>query len=172
MSKTGMKLSMINLKKGQMHLILEDKPRLAAAIFMRYVRKSQEAICISRFSPEILKRDYGVSGVKTLWLTSNVGIDHISPTSLGNLTSMLVNYIHATKEPVILFHGIEYLTIHNEFTMVIRMISYIDDIVMKENAILILSADPNAFTKKEFSLIKHEAHVIIDGNAIQLENKN
>ena len=152
------------LEDGKTYLILEKKPAKAAGLFMDYVSRGYKGLCISRIHPNILKKDYGVGGVRTLWLTSSACIDCIAPTALGHLTNAIVKYVTNREKIIVMLHGIEYLSIHNEFVRVVRMITYINDTIMRNGGIFLLSMDPEAFSMKELGLIKHEAHVILPMN--------
>jgi hypothetical protein len=107
-----------------------------------------------RDRPEVLE---GLSNTKVVWVTDIIGKDRIKPHNLTILTDSIIRFIEEKENAIILIDCIEYLLLYNDFINILRNIELINSYVMEHNAILIIIIDNNAYTKKEYSLLRRYA---------------
>jgi len=107
-----------------------------------------------RDKPEILE---DLSNTKVVWVTDIIGKDRIKPHNLTILTDSIIRFIEEKKNAIILIDCIEYLLLYNDFINILRNVELINSYVMEHNAILIIIIDNNAYTKKEYSLLRRYA---------------
>ncbi len=98
-----------------------------------------------------------IRGAKVVWVTDIVGKDRIKPHNLTILTDSIIRFIEENENAIVLVDCVEYLLLYNDFINVLRNIELINSYVMEKNAILIIITDNNAYTNKEYSLLRRYA---------------
>ncbi|EDY35074.1 hypothetical protein ABOONEI_2616 [Aciduliprofundum boonei T469] len=98
-----------------------------------------------------------LSNAKIVWITDIVGKDRIKPHNLTILTDSIIRFIEENEHTFIVVDCIEYLLLYNDFINVLRNIELINSYVMEHNAILIIITDNEAYTTKEYSLLRRYA---------------
>lgn len=148
------------MKKGLMYLVVEKKPRVSYGCFTELLENGVPGLCISRQHPKSIKVKYPVSITHVLWLTTAMGENYVNPSNIGILTNFTVNFIQSnTGNSAVLLDGIEYLSVYNDFTSVLKTIYYLNEVTMKYGAILIVPVSPQAFADKNLALLEREGHV-------------
>ncbi len=94
---------------------------------------------------------------KIVWVTDLVGKDRIKPHNLTILTDSIIRFIEENDNAVVLIDCVEYLLLYNDFINVLRNIELINSYVMDRGAMLIIITDNNAYTSKEYSLLRRYA---------------
>jgi len=94
---------------------------------------------------------------KIVWVTDIVGKDRIKPHNLTILTDSIIRFIEENENTFIVVDCIEYLLLYNDFINVLRNIELINSYVMEHNSILIIITDNEAYTTKEYSLLRRYA---------------
>ncbi len=153
------------MEKGRVYLVKEKKPEKTFEYFQKIIKMDFEGLCISRRHPESLKQKYEMDGTTILWLTTAMGEDYINPTNLGILTNFTVNFME--KNPsncVIMMDGIEYLSIYNDFMNVLKSIYFLNEVAMKNEAIVLISITPGAFIDKNLALLERDIEVMEPGS--------
>ena len=89
-----------------------------------------------------------------------MGVNYVNPTNIGILTNFTVNFMQNNLDnSAVLIDGIEYLSIYNDFNSVLKSVYYINEVAMKNGAIVIIPVAPQAFVDKNLALLEREAEV-------------
>jgi len=148
------------MKKGHMYLVMEKKPKMSYGCFSDLLKKGVTGLCISRQHPKSIRVKYPIANTHILWLTTAMGDNYVNPTNIGILTNFTVNFIKSNIENcAVLIDGIEYLTVYNDFNIVLKSIYYINEVAMKNGAIVIIPVAPQAFVDKDLARLEREAEV-------------
>ena len=102
-----------------------------------------------------------------LWLTTAMGENYINPTNIGILTNFTVNFMESNLDNcAVLIDGIEYLSVYNEFNSVLKSLYFINEVAMKNGAIVIIPVVPQAFgeNKPVDIYVTGESAFILDFN--------
>ncbi len=143
-----------------MYLVMEKRPQKSYDCFTDLLKKGMSGLCISRQHPKAIRVKYPFEDTHILWLTTTMGDNYINPSNIGILTNFTVNFIKSNIDnSTVLIDGIEYLSIYNDFNSVLKSVYYINEVAMKNGAIVIIPLTPQAFVDKNLALLEREAHV-------------
>ncbi len=104
-----------------------------------------------RESPRILEEN---ENLKVVWITDIVGKNRIKPHNLTILTDNIIKFIEEEKKRIVVIDCLEYLLLYNDFVNVVRNVELINSYAMEYDSLVILIIDNNAYTTKEYSLLK------------------
>ena len=163
------------LKKGQMHLLLEERPSTAYSVLRRFLRPkdheipfeddlgqnknvSSHALVITRKFPPDLAKDQDLAQIPIYWLTTNLRQDQrtISPSAIPRLNLLVTEFILQNLDSLIVIDCLEYLITQNSFEVVLRLIQAWNDKIVDTKARILLSVDPLTLTIQQLHLIKKE----------------
>lgn len=94
---------------------------------------------------------------KKIWVTDIVGRDRIKPHNLTILTDSIIRFLEETAGRIVIIDCIEYLLLYNDFINIMRNIELLNSYAMERNSIIIIIIDKNAYTTKEYSLLRRYA---------------
>ncbi len=100
---------------------------------------------------------YKLPNSRIVWVTDIVGKDRIKPHNLTILTDSIIRFIEDKKSAIVVMDCVEYLLLYNDFINILRNLELINSYVMEFGAILIIIVDNNAYTLKEYSLLRRYA---------------
>jgi hypothetical protein len=163
-----------SLRKGQIFLLLEERPSTAYSVLRRFLRpKDQEippedsmvqngkatyALVITRKFPPDLAKDQDLPQVPIYWLTTNLrqDIPTISPSAIPRLNLLVNEFILKNLNSLIVVDCLEYLITQNSFEVILRLIQAWNDKIVDTKARVLLSVDPLTLTIQQLHLIKKE----------------
>ena len=79
--------------------------------------------------------------------------------NLGSLTNIISRFVESEVKTVIMLDGMEYLLVNNDFARLLKFIEYINELVMQNKALLIISIDKRALDEREMALLERNAEV-------------
>ncbi len=132
---------------------IKDEEKLYS-VLPQMIRDDIHLFVAVREKSEVLE---GMKNTKIIWVTDIIGKDRIKPHNLTILTDSIIRFIEEKKNAIVLIDCIEYLLLYNDFINILRNVELINSYVMEHNAILIIIIDNNAYTKKEYSLLRRYA---------------
>jgi len=112
-----------------------------------------QGLCFTMRSPMEMRLKYALQTTPIFWI-SNHGSENISPTDLEVIADIINRFLKQSKNPVILLDGVEHLLFINGSSAVLRFLRDIDELIILNNAILILPINPSAVGDKEMALIE------------------
>lgn len=145
---------------GTTYLIEEEKPIKGFAYLLELKKNENPILCISKQLPEIVRRKYEIDDAIIVWLSTKLGREHIDPRNLGKLTAMIHQFVEDHEGSIVFLDGLESLMINNNFMEAARFLEVINESVMLHSSLLIVSINPNAFDKRELSLLERHVEVI------------
>lgn len=107
-------------------------------------------LCISRSHPKDLA-GFGLDAADTVWLSRQPaeGVRTASPTDLVGITSAIHRHLEGGSA-VVAVEGLEYLVSQNGFPAVLRFVQAIHEKVLVQDAVLLMSANPDAFKEADY----------------------
>lgn len=147
-------------KPGRTYLMKGKKVEKAYQHFADLVNRNHKGLQITRQHPDHIDTSILKVRPRIIWLSTTLGTDYVDPQNLGNLTSIIHEFVEHNEETTIFIDGLEYLMINNDFSRVIKFLEYVNEIVMKEGSILFLAIDERAFDEKELALLERNVEVM------------
>jgi hypothetical protein len=134
----------------------------AMHIFADLVTHGKLGLCVTRKFPPLLREEYNIVRTPMIWLTQESGYPNsISPTDLVDLSHMIKDFIMKAGDTIVLFEGVEYLVLHNNFNNVLMLIQGLDDVVVQNKSRLIVAVDPTTLTEQQLHLLERELEEFI-----------
>ncbi|HEY4700003.1 MAG TPA: DUF835 domain-containing protein, partial [Nitrososphaerales archaeon] len=99
-----------DLVQGASYLVIGPDQKYSFDIFSSLVLNGQMGLCITRLSPSYIGETYGLKSTPILWLTEEKGKDVIAPNDPNGLWLTVKAFTRLTDNPVLILHGIEYIS--------------------------------------------------------------
>ena len=147
------------LEDGRTYIVKERKPQRALERFTRLVSEGYRGLYITRQHPDHVSRSR-IENVRLIWLSTTLGANYMDPHNLASLTALVKDYLQPGPRVVILLDGLEYLMINNDFARILKFVELLNEMVMEQGAILLLSVDDRAFEEKELAHLERSAELI------------
>jgi two-component system cell cycle response regulator len=154
------------LERGHTYLVEEGRPKLSLDLFSHEVQEEMPCLLVSHMVPEVLlsnldeKSQRLMGSVPSIWLSSQLGENCISPTDIGILVDKIVRFIEGNQQSVVLMDGLEYLMVNNDFQKVMKAVSRVNETVMQCDSIMIVPIEPRAFESNELALLERDMEMI------------
>jgi len=110
-----------------------------------------EIFVVLRENPIFLEEN---KNVKVIWVTDIVGKNRIKPHNLTIITDNIIKFLERGDKKVVVLDCIEYLLLYNDFINIMRNLELINSYAMEHNSLVIIIVDNEAYTTKEYSLLK------------------
>ncbi|MFQ6089449.1 MAG: DUF835 domain-containing protein [Candidatus Methanofastidiosia archaeon] len=143
-----------NLERGVCYLLKDESPRRLFEIFS-HLSEFYKTLLISRVYPEKLEREFEFHS-KMCWLSNVENGESIDPNQLDKLGWIILDFMQKNQNSLILLDGIEYLISENDFLSVLKMIHYLRDYAVLNNAILFIPISPKTLKERELKLLERE----------------
>ena len=163
------------LRKGQIFLLLEERPSTAYSVMRSFLRpkdldipleeglvrdgkKTSRGLVITRKFPPDLAKDQDLPQIPIYWLTTNLRQDQrtLSPSAIPRLNLLVTEFVQQNLDSIIVVDCIEYLITQNSFEVILRLIQAWNDKIVDTKARIVLSVDPLTLTMQQLHLIKKE----------------
>jgi len=142
------------LEEGRSYLAHDAKTSIEA--FTNLVRNGREGLLITRTFPDDARKESGLETTPIRWLAESKRQDAVSPTDLLGLSITVKDFLQKAKKPVVMLHGIEYLTTINGFQPILRLIQGVSDANAESRGIVLLPVLPKSLDEKEEALLASE----------------
>jgi archaellum biogenesis ATPase FlaH len=152
-------LAQLELKPGTLYIFQDKKADRALGLYNLMKSKVNEVLVVTRLHPDRVNEDFNIPASSVFWLSNSAGPRNINPQNIGILTDTLIRTYEKGGTAVI-FEGIEYLMLQNDFSKVLKLMSYLYESVAVNHGILIITLDPEAFNTKEFALLTKDAELV------------
>ncbi len=129
-------------------------------IFKNYLGAGSPGLVITRTLPNSIKTKYNIDNSPIIWLSRSKKGNTITPTNLGKIVDEIKEFTNKNRAAIIIFDGLEYLTVHNEFERVLKFIYSVRDVVAVHDARLIFTLNPKTLAKNNIALISKEIKVL------------
>lgn len=148
------------VKPGNAYMMLEKKPVKCFRLFSEFVVCGVPGLCITRYHPDELKKDFDSKSTKTYWLTLSTGDSCISPTNIEKLFKTISDFTWEYKGSIVLLDGIEYLVVHNDFPRILKFVHHLRDAIVLNKARLVMPVDGDALDKQNLELLMRELNIL------------
>jgi hypothetical protein len=138
------------------HSYLSQDPKAAFQAFSEQVRSGREGFLITRIFPTDVRKDYLIQTTPIRWLAESKGQDVIPPGDLLGLSLTIKDFMEKASKPVVMLHGIEYLTSYDGFSPVLKLIQGLSEANATRRGILILPVLPDSLNKQDEVLLSSE----------------
>ena len=148
------------LLKGNSYLIPDKTKKSALELFINLTVSNHKGLCITRGNPEIAKSMFPSTDIKIVLLSKDKvdGFENIS--DFDEVTSVIKDFSKKNKDSVILLDRVDYLLTRFSFERFIEALYQINDIVSKNNSILLLHLNPSIVDTKQFAIIGDELQLL------------
>ncbi len=152
----------VELVEGSSYLVEESNRDYSHAVFGMLVQKGMPGIAITRSNPKVLRGSMEGGNAKILWLTDHEakGDETVTP-SLEKIMVVIEEFLAKAEESAILLDDLQYLISSNNFEGAVRFIRSLVDKVSEQQAIFLLSVDPNSLSNQERSIVERELNVLV-----------
>ena len=151
------------LMMGGTYLVLEHSETdegQGFRIFRDILRTGSPGLLITRTYPDKILKKFNLGSIPVLWLSRSKKQNSISPTNLGAIVEEVKDFASRYNESIIMFDGLEYLTVHNEFDRVIKFVHSIEDEIAVKKSKLIITLNPKTLPNKKVALLSKEMKVL------------
>jgi hypothetical protein len=176
----GSKLNLdkLEIRKGAVHLILEERPTMAYQVFRKVLapvddRGSEDSkgqfngLVMTRQFPPDIKEEMGLEDTHVFWLTTNIstGEKTISPSAITRMNYLMSEFIQSPGQGIAILDCVEYLITQNSFDTVLRMLQAWNDRIVGTKKIILLTIDPLTLSIQQLHLIKRETMDLLRDNS-------
>jgi hypothetical protein len=145
---------------GRIYLILNPRSDRAFTIARDFVSTGHKMLCVSRYHPQIVQGMWVTEDFKSIWLSERHGESNIPAHQLSRLKGKIASFLDGGVNGVVMLDGIEYLSLFNDFSKLLRFIEELNDLVMELHAILLISVDPRSFDQRSLARLRRFAEVV------------
>jgi len=145
---------------GRIYLILNPRSDRAFSIARDFLSSGQRMLCVSRYHPEIVRGMWINEDFKSIWLSERHGESNVPANQLSRLKGKIGAFLSDRGNGVVMLDGIEYLSLFNDFSKLLRFVEELNDMVMELRAILLISVDPRSFDQRSLARLRRFAEVV------------
>ena len=148
---------------GGTYLVLERTEKEMGQGFKTFKdiqRNDASGLLITRTFPEKVLKKYNLGNLPVIWLSRSKNRYAISPTNLGALIEEIKEFTKKNDNSIIMFDGLEYLTVHNEFDRVLKFLHSLEDEVAVAKSRIIISLNPKTLSDKKVALLSKEMKIL------------
>ncbi|MCS4537799.1 MAG: DUF835 domain-containing protein [Thaumarchaeota archaeon] len=149
-----------NLSKGTSYLAIEPEPKSSFGLLSDAALGGHQTFCITRSSPEIIRKTYQLTKTPILWLSEQGGKGAIDPADLPGLWLTVRTFVQSTEGPILMLHGLEYLISINGFRAVLRLILRLNDLIVQKNGVMLIPMVPSGLTEKQLAVLIAERRLL------------
>lgn len=159
-AESGINIKAEDLERGIGYLVMEENPAVSYKLFSNLIDKGHKGFCITRTFPGRVKTKYVFDDVSVLWLSRARDSDSILPTNLGGIAQNVKDFMGRNNDGVVLFDGLEYLMVHNDFPKVLKLVHAINEHAAINDTRLLIPLNPYALEKDKLAFLKRDLNVL------------
>lgn len=144
------------LEKCKIYLIQENKPIKAYEIFHDQITHGYLGLCISKYDPKKVKKDYNFSNIPIIWLTFNSSENAVSPKDLNSITSSISNFVKENENSILMLDCFDQIKFANGFKKSFHFLLELKNINIINKSIMLISIPPKMFSSVQISAIQKE----------------
>lgn len=141
---------------GKSYLISEPTNNTTVELFKGFLRRGNSGLFICRMDNEEIQKIFEDSTPKILKLTSDKDRKYQTTSSLNGLLNVIKDFTAKEKHSIILMDRIDYLIVNFSFEKVIKTLYEIDDIIEKEQCLMLLHINPSLVEKTQMVMLYEE----------------
>lgn len=154
-----------HLDAGHIYLVKEEEAHGSFSMFLDFVTHGYRGVCISRIPPSKVREDYNLKTTPVFWLSEIK--DRYNVHSVESLIRIILSFLEAEeKNSIIILHGLEYVITHNGFLTTLKALHFVNDYVMKNDALMIIPISTMTVNDQQLKLFEAEMTLITDSNRL------
>ncbi|MCG7844591.1 MAG: DUF835 domain-containing protein [Methanomassiliicoccales archaeon] len=155
-----------SLVKGRAYLFEFSDPNRMFESVIQEMEGGVSTLIICRTHPDQLRARYRLTKTPIIWLAQSPGQDRIDPSNLQMLSHIIMKFL--LKGPsIIAIEGLEYLLMYNEMNKVLRFLSELEDNVIVEGSILLVTVDPRTLTERQKAILEREFELVLENKGAE-----
>lgn len=145
---------------GVSYLVKEKGNEGGLQLFRKLLKeRNSKGMIITRTFPDKLQKERRFPKATIWWLSREDNKQSINPTSLAKINHIIRDFIKNQRGGIVFLDGVEYLMMHNGFETTLRFLQALNDLIVLENAILVIPVDPSSLSVKQISLLEKEMEI-------------
>ncbi len=148
------------LLAGNGYLIPDKTNSASIDLLTDLTTSGYKGLFITRTSSDAIKNLHLPSTIKVALFSQEPKKEFETIADLTTLLASIKRYSEKNKEAVILLDGLHYLLTRFSFTKFIETLYRINDLIAKNQSILLLRVDPALVEKNQMAIIENEVHVL------------
>ncbi len=166
----GDTLELPEIKKGEMYLFLERKPKDSFNFFFKSIPEAEKGLCITSERIENIIDKYGEYDVVSYCNLAksnsqrNKSYETISFASLSRLGTVIGEFFKDNPGSILLFQGMDRMIHYNDFSKLQKFVDFIRDKASDNNGYIIVTIPPNILEEKKFNRFRNlfDGEYVID----------
>lgn len=143
----------LTLIPGHSYVVKERKPAMSFKIFSEIVRAGADGLCITR-QLEVK------APAEIIWLGKKSPNGSYATEKMAEIIKKVEDFVSRRRNTVILLDGLEYLSVHYDFSTVLRFLHELREIIAMHNSRLIIPLNEKAFGERELALIERDLEIL------------
>lgn len=149
------------LLEGNSYLVPDKQNDFAMNLFSDLIRTDYPGLFISRLNPEMIKSTLPSSENLQVRLLSEKNISEYETISdFGSLIDLIEKFTYIENTSVILLDGVHYLLTKHSFDEFINMLYRVNEIIIKNKAMLFVRFDPAIFKDHQLAIMENELQAL------------
>jgi len=144
------------LDSHNVYLIKEDDENQAHELFISSLNRGFSGLGLIRENPDNFRKKYNLNKTSFIWLTKNKIDGCPCETDIPALNKIIAEFIIKSDKSVILIDRFDYLIRTNSFDQVIKALHELKDLVSQQDAIIIISLNPEIINPARLKEIEAE----------------
>ncbi len=144
------------------YLVNEEKAEAVYGHFRGLLEGGARGLAISRTHPADIAKRFQLRAVEAIWLSRTPDkarakdVAVADPTNLVGLAGAVIAFLEAGGNAAIVLEGLEYLVSLNGFSSVLRFVQTLNEKVVLNESVLLVSANADALKAQEYRLLAKE----------------
>lgn len=145
----------LRLDDGICYLVRGKAIETSYRVFQFLVDRGTPGVCVSRIFPDRVRERYGLTDGPIWWISNCPGDEHVNPTALGTLTSVIEGFIGDHPDgSVILLDGLEFIINNVGFDKALLFLEHLSHFVMPCHAVVLIPVDAACFDSMQFARLE------------------
>ena len=144
------------------YLVNEEKAEAVYGHFRGLLAAGARGLAISRAHPADVGKRFQLGGIEAIWLSRTADrskakdIAVADPANLVGLAGAVIAFLEAGGNAAVVLEGLEYLVSLNGFSSVLRFVQTLNEKVVLNDSVLLITANADAMKEQEYRLLAKE----------------
>ncbi len=144
------------------YLVNEEKAEAVYGHFRGLLEAGARGLAISRAHPADVAKRFQLGGIEAIWLSRTADrskakdLAVADPGNLVSLAGAVIAFLEAGGNAAVVLEGLEYLVSLNGFPSVLRFVQTLNEKVVLNDSVLLISANADAMKEQEYRLLAKE----------------
>lgn len=150
-----------DVAEGQSYLVKEDHPTRSLRVLRALAGRGVPSLVITRQSPDAIRRDVGLTGIRILELSHTPGEGRHDPTALAALGHLVERFVRENRgHGVIALDGLATLVLEDGSRDTLLFVERVHETVLQSHAVFFVSVAPSDLSDREMALLERSLKVL------------